>query len=269
MKTNSKTKKTIRVKKEQAVALCEVVDFLDTITGSKDFPDFPAARNGLQFENSGGVARIACAVDAGLAEIKAAENIGADLLIVHHGMFWSDIVPFVGANYEKVRALVDGGIAVYSCHLPLDAHPQFGNNVLIAKALNLKVSGSCFPYEENDLGVLAEVPKEGRRELSGRLAKLFPDTFKAIEFGSDFPSKVAICSGSCGDVVPELAKAGTDTLVCGELRQRHFSMAQELGLNLYPCGHYATETFGVMALAELAANRFGLKCDFIEMRNPL
>ncbi len=209
------------------------------------------------------------AVDAGRAEIEQAASLGADLLIVHHGMYWDVPVPMVGANFKKIKTLVDNDIAVYSMHLPLDAHDKIGNNVLLANALDLKIVGRCFVHEGKDIGVIASGVKGGARELENRLANLFPNTFKSMAFGSDNPEKIAICSGSCGDVVPTLRAQGIDTLICGELRQRHFTMAQEMELNLYPCGHYVTERFGVMALGELVAEKFSLCANFIEMPNPL
>lgn len=255
--------------KNAAASLESVVSFMNAITSADDFSDYEGACNGLQVENSGSVTRIACAVDASLAELEAAENMGADLLIVHHGLFWSQTYPFVGAIYERIKKMIEGDIAVYSSHLPLDAHPEIGNNALIAKALDLKKEKGCFPAFDIDIGCICSAPKNGRTELSRRLKKLFPQTFKGIEFGSENPKKVAICSGSCGDAVSELPSLGVDTLICGELRQRHFSVAQELKLNLYPCGHYATERFGVVALAQLVAEKFGLDFEFIEMNNPL
>lgn len=255
--------------KNAAASLEDIVEFMDEITGCRNFADYDGAFNGLQVENSGSITRIACAVDASLFEIEAAENMGADILIVHHGLFWSKPYPFTGAAYNRIKKLVEGDIAVYSSHLPLDAHPEIGNNALIAKALDLKKEGSCFPALGSDIGCVCSAPKGGRLELCRRLKKLFPNTHKEISFGKEFPEKIAICSGSCGDAVYELPSMGIDTLVCGELRQRHFCVAQELGLNLYPCGHYATERFGVMALAQLVSDKFGLDFEFIEMNNPL
>ncbi len=249
--------------------LSDLVKFLDDFCGVSKIEDFPPAHNGLQFENSGRVTRIASAVDAGSAEISVAAHLGADMLIVHHGLYWEPSIPVVGFNYEKTKALIDSDMAVYSMHLPLDAHDEIGNNVLIARALGLEISGRCFDFNGVKVGVIADAPKGGRSELEGRLRALFPQTYKEIRFGSSNPKRIAICSGSCGGAVAELQSEGVDTLVCGELRQRHFTMAQDMKLNLYPCGHYATERFGVAALGELAADRFGLKFDFIEMQNPL
>ena len=251
----------------QNVSLKKVVDFLDKYCKKNQYADFDGSYNGLQFENSGKVSRIATAVDAGIFEIEQAAALGADLLIVHHGMFWDAPVPMVKHNYKKIKTLVDNDIAVYSMHLPLDAHEKIGNNVLLANALDLKIIGRCFAHEGNDIGVVASGIDIAL--LQERLANLFPNTYKSLAFGSQNPEKIAICSGSCGDVVAHLQSMGFDTLICGELRQRHFTMAQEMGLNLFPCGHYATERVGVMALGELTAENFSLGVNFIETGNPL
>lgn len=255
--------------KNNNCTLSQITAFLDKFCLKDQVRDFDGAHNGLQFENSGKITRIATAVDAGLEEIQRAAALGADLLIVHHGLYWDAPIPVVAHNYEKISALVKNDIAVYSMHLPLDAHPKIGNNVLLADALDLKISGRCFPHEGTEIGVVADGVAGGIAELEKRLLNLFPKTFKSIAFGSENPEKIAICSGSCGDVVPHLRSLGLDTLVCGELRQRHYTMAREMRLNLYPCGHYATERFGVMALGEAAAEKFGLGVNFIEIDNPL
>ncbi|MBO5254509.1 MAG: Nif3-like dinuclear metal center hexameric protein [Opitutales bacterium] len=251
------------------ISLERVVSFLDKLSDKDKVADFHGSYNGLQFQNSGKVSRVAMAVDGGIAEIDAAATLGADLLIVHHGMLWNAPIPFVDNNYKKIKTLIDNDIAVYSMHLPLDAHDKIGNNVLLAKALDLKIKGRCFEHEGKDIGVLVESPQGGIQELEYRLENLFPHTYKAIRYGTEKPKNIAICSGSCGDVVPLLKSMGIDTLICGELRQKHFTMAQEMELNLYPCGHYATERYGVMALGEAVAEKFNLPCNFIEMPNPL
>ena len=129
------------------VSLKKVVDFLDKYCKKNQYADFDGSYNGLQFENSGKVSRIATAVDAGIFEIEQAAALGADLLIVHHGMFWDALVPMVKHNYKKIKTLVDNDIAVYSMHLPLDAHEKIGNNVLLANALDLKIIGRCFAVD--------------------------------------------------------------------------------------------------------------------------
>lgn len=251
------------------VKLEKIVDFANELCLAKNFNDYPAAQNGLQFPNSGGVKKIACAVDAGLAEFKAAAEMGADFLIVHHGLYWDFPMPIVGARYEKISTLVRADIALFSMHLPLDAHKKIGNNAQIAEALGLKIVGTCCNYGGGDIGMIVEPPKGGRAAFAALAKKLFPQSFKAIEFGSDKPKRIVICSGSCGDVVPLMPEMGVDTLLCGELREHHFGVAQDLHLNLYPCGHYATETFGVKALAAELAKKFSLSYTFIPAENPL
>lgn len=249
--------------------LAQIADFASKLCRANLYKDYEPAHNGLQVENSGKVSKIACAVDAGLFEIQAAAEARADLLIVHHGLFWDFTPPIVGATYEKISTLIKNDIALFAMHLPLDRHPEIGNNAQIAKALNLDVVGTCCPFGGADIAMKAKSPKGGREEIAKRLQGLFPDTFKAIEFGSDKPKNVVICSGSSGDVVPHLHEIGADTFICGELRQRHYSMAQELKLNLYPCGHYATETFGVRAFTAEIAKKFKLEHAFIYTENPL
>lgn len=248
--------------------LSKIVTFCDNRVHRADISDFPGAENGLQVANSGKVTKIGAAVDAGLTPFKQAIEAGIDLLIVHHGLFWSPMNSLTGINFDKVKTLLDGNLAVYSSHLPLDAHREIGNNALIAKELGLKQLDWFLEYEGNKIGLIAEAPAS-RAALAEGLQKIFPKTYTAIEFGSEAPKKVAISSGSGNAVVGELRKAEVDTLITGELRQHHFNMAQELQLNLYACGHYATEVFGVKALAEEVSKEFNLPWEFIPTDCPL
>ncbi|WP_269525778.1 Nif3-like dinuclear metal center hexameric protein [Coraliomargarita parva] len=244
--------------------LSEIVAYCDTRVRRTEVKDFDGAYNGLQVENNGTVTKIGASVDAGQRPFEKAVAAGVDFLICHHGLFWTKPIPLTGTDYAKVKTCFDGNLAVYGSHLPLDCHPEIGNNALLAKALGLKQCGSFLPYEGNDIAVIAEGPFGGRNELSAGLQALFPKTYGAIEYGSEQPGKVAILTGSGQSAVPYLKAMGIDTLITGELRQHHFNMAQELGLNLYPCGHYATEVFGVKALAAEVAAEFGLEWTFIE-----
>jgi len=244
--------------------LREIVAFCDQRSRRTEVKDFDGAHNGLQIENNGTVTRIGAAVDAGRRPFEAAVAAGIDFLICHHGMFWTPPVPLTGANHRKVKTALDGNLAVYGAHLPLDCHPEIGNNALLAQALGLKKIDTFLNYEGNDIATVAQGPAGGRAELSEKLLALFPETYQAIEYGSEQPKRIGILTGSGQSVVPRLLENGVDTLVTGELRQHHFNMAQELGLNLYPCGHYATEVFGVKALAAEAAAKFQLEWQFIE-----
>jgi len=249
--------------------LSEIVAYCDERVRRHEIADFEGSRNGLQLENDGNVTKVAAAVDAGRIPFEKAIEAGADFLICHHGMFWSPPVPLTRASYRKVKTALDGNLAVYGAHLPLDCHPEIGNNALLADALELNRLGTFLNYEGNDIAVIAEGPAGGRAELAEKLKARFPETYQAIEYGGEAPSRIAILTGSGQSAVGKLKSHNIDTLITGELRQHHFNQAQELGLNLYPCGHYATETFGVKALAAEVAETFDLDWTFIEQPCPL
>ncbi len=247
--------------------LSDIVAFCDARVDRKNVIDFPGANNGLQFENSGEVKKIGAAVDASTAVFSEAARRGIDLLLVHHGMFWHAQHPVVGAIYKKFKTLFDADLAVYSAHLPIDKHREIGNNVVLARLLSLEIIDWGLEYEGNLFAAICRgIP---RKELTARLKKLFPKTFKAIEFGSENPAKIALLCGSGNTGVPALESLGCDTLVCGELREEHFARAQDSSFNLYPCGHYATEKFGICELAREAAEKFSLPWEFIETNCPL
>lgn len=248
--------------------LSEIITYCDNRVRKNQFTDFPGAENGLQVSNNGKITKIGASVDAGLYPFRKAIEAKIDLLIVHHGLFWTPPIPITHNNYEKLKILINGNLALYASHLPLDAHPEIGNNALIAKALHLKQLDWFLEYQGNKIGLIAEAPP-GRNELKTKLQQLFPHTCTPIEFGTPNPKKIAISSGSGNTVVNELLKANVDTLITGELRQHHFNIAQELQLNLYPCGHYATETFAVQALAQEVAQKFNLPYEFIDTHCPL
>lgn len=247
----------------------EVVAFCDERINCRAIKDFEGAWNGLQIENGGIVSKVGAAVDAGLASLEAATEEGVDFLVCHHGLFWNPPIPLAGVARTKVKLALDNNLAVYGAHLPLDCHPEIGNNALLADALGLRKTGTFLPYEGNDMACIAAGPEDGRVGLTDRLKALFPGTYQAIEYGSERPEQIAILTGSGQSAVPHLRANGIDTLITGELRQHHFTMAQELELNLYPCGHYATEVFGVRALAGEIAERFSLEWIFLDQPCPL
>ncbi len=247
--------------------LDEIVAYCDRRTRRAAFQDFPGACNGLQVANNGRVTRIGAAVDAGLAPFEQAVAAGVDFLLVHHGLFWPPPEPVVGPVRRRLSVLFQGNCALYSSHLPLDAHREIGNNALLARQLGLRPRRWFLEHEGEAVGCIAASAMR-RGELRRKLAALYP-RMVAIEFGSATPRAVAFCSGSGHDAVPELAPAGVDTLVTGELREKCFNYAQEHRLNLYACGHYATETHGIQALAAELAKRFRLPWDFIATGNPL
>jgi dinuclear metal center YbgI/SA1388 family protein len=250
-----------------AATLDDLVLYCDKRTRRTAFKDAPGAFNGLQLANNGRVTRIGAAVDAGVVPFQKAVAAGVDFLIVHHGMFWDMPRPIVGPVYERIAALVRGNCALYSNHLPLDGHPQIGNNALLAKQAGLKPTRPFLVRDGEAVGCVAD-GAIARRTLRARLEKHYPRVI-AIECGLLTPRGVAFCSGSGNSAMPELVPAGVDTLVTGELREEWFNRAQEEKLNLYLCGHYATEVHAVKALAAELARRFKLPWEFIATDNPL
>ncbi|HSH09059.1 MAG TPA: Nif3-like dinuclear metal center hexameric protein [Oceanipulchritudo sp.] len=250
------------------IQLNELVAYCDKVTRRLEIADFPGANNGLQLQNNGTVTKIGAAVDAGRVPFEQAIAEGIDFLIVHHGLFWNTPASYTGPLYDKLKLAMDHNLAVYSVHLPLDAHPEIGNNARLAKVLGLEPEQWFLPHEGTPIALLAKAPPS-REELKIRLTKEFGPAITAIEFGSPAPARVAILTGSGRSALSELKSVGTDTLITGELRQEHFNLAQEEGLNLYLCGHYATERYGVIALAELAARTFNLPSTFIPTGCPL
>jgi len=248
-------------------SLQQLTDYCDKRTRRTAFRDYPGAHNGLQVANDGRVTKIGAIVDAGRVPFERAIECGVDFLVVHHGLFWGGVQALTGPVYERYATLLRGNCAVYASHLPLDAHPEIGNNVLLARQLGLKPKGRWLPHEGEFIGWTA--PNRFKRsQLRTRLEEQY-DRVIAIECGSASPRQAAFCSGSGNSAIAQLPATGIDTLVTGELREEWFNFAQENRLNVYCCGHYATETLAVKALAAELARKFRLPWTFIDTENPL
>jgi dinuclear metal center YbgI/SA1388 family protein len=248
-------------------SLDTLVAYCDQRTRRTAFKDAPGAFNGLQVANNGRVTKIGAAVDAGLIPFQKAVAAGVDFLIVHHGMYWDMPRPLTGPVYERVATLIGGNCALYSNHLPLDGHPELGNNALLARELGLK-SPRPFLLKDGEAIGCAAPSKLTRTNLRQKLEANYARVV-AVEYGAERPKVIAFCSGSGNSAIPEMLAAGVDTLVTGELREEWFNVAQERKLNLYLCGHYATEVHGVKALAAELAKKFRLPWEFIATDNPL
>lgn len=239
--------------------LSEITAFLDTELRLAEIKDYPNAVNGLQVENRGGVTRVAVAVDACEYVLRAAVEQGADLLIVHHGLFWSGLQPVTGAAYRKLKIALDAGLAVYSAHLPLDAHPMLGNNALLCDALGLPAERESFL----DLGWKAAM-EISREELAERLAKAVGGRVHIAPGGRGTISSVGVVTGGAGGEIFKAARSGVDAFISGEGPHWSYTAAEECGIDLFYGGHYATETFGVKALGTLLQERYGLPWQFID-----
>jgi len=243
--------------------LSELVAWLDDFLRVREIGDSAEALNGLQVENAGEVTRIAVAVDACEAVIGEAARAGADLLLVHHGLFWSGLTPHTGRSYRKLATLVRGDLAVYSAHLPLDVHPEVGNNVVLARRLGMEIAGWWGEYKGAPIGVWGELALE-RDDLCARLGAVLGVSAKLIPGGPARTRRIGVITGSGGSMIRAAHAAGLDTYVTGEGQHWTYFDAEELGLNVLFAGHYATETVGVRALAERVAARFGLPWSFID-----
>ena len=243
--------------------LKEIVDFLDANLRVAELPDYPGAMNGLQLENGGTVRRVAAAVDASLPVIRKAVDAGADLLVVHHGMFWQGAQPWTGVVYRKLKLAMDAGLAVYASHLPLDVHPEWGNNALLAAALGIEVDGSFLDWKGLKTGLLG-VMEDSREGLRERLEAAVAGPVHVCPGGPGFIRRVGLCTGGAGSQVAAAAAAGVDAFITGEGPHWSHPLAEELGIDVFYAGHYATETFGVRRLGTVLAERFGVEAVFID-----
>lgn len=245
--------------------LNHLTELLNTTLRVRELPDYSNAVNGLQLANrKGEVTKVVAAVDATLPVVKKAIAAGADLLIVHHGMFWSGLQPWTGAAFERMSLALENNLAIYSVHLPLDVHPQLGNNAQIAKAMQLTPSGGFLDYKGMSVGVTceAELPLE---EITARFTNALEGGRVHVCAGGPKTSrKIGISSGGSGSEVAAAAKAGVDTFITGEGPHWSYTLAEELGINVLYGGHYATETFGVKALAQHLQEQFGLPWEFVD-----
>jgi dinuclear metal center YbgI/SA1388 family protein len=235
----------------------------DYLRVAEEVADAPEALNGLQVGNAGEITRLAAAVDMCEATVRLATQQRADCLLVHHGLFWGGIRPLVGPAYRRVAALIQGNIALYAAHLPLDRHPEVGNNSVLARLLGVTVRGEFGSYHGAPIGVWGEYSSK-RDELSWSLTKALGSAPRLLPFGPERVQRVGIVTGAGGSLIPQAAAAGLDTYVTGEGQHWTFFDAEELGINVFYAGHYATETVGVKALAEHVARKFDLPWVFLD-----
>jgi len=243
--------------------LTDLVAYLDEYLQIAELPDAPGAANGLQVENSGTVRKLVACTDACQATIDAAAQRGADLMIVHHGLFWAGLRPLTGRNYRRVRALLDGDIALYSAHIPLDAHPEVGNNIQLARGIGLDVRGEFGEWEGRSIGFWGEMD-ESRDEVAGRLESLLGPRPFLIRGGPERVRRVGVVTGGASELIAQARDADLDTFITGEGPHYTYFDAEEWGLNVFYAGHYATETLGVQALARHVEEKFGLAWEFVD-----
>lgn len=247
----------------KVASLREIASYCDTLLKTAETEDYAGAVNGLQVENRGSVSRIAAAVDASLATVKLAVAEKADLLIVHHGLFWGPSHPWTGGRYKLLRELLDNNVAVYSSHLPLDAHPKLGNNAQLCAALGFKKPKPFFFDHGQHIG-LQVAARVSRGDLEERMAKAVAGPVKLLPGGPEECRRIGIVTGGAGAELMRAAKEGVDTFITGEGPHWTYALAEDAGINVFYAGHYATEVFGVKALAAHLSKRYGVPWGFLD-----
>lgn len=231
------------------------------------------SHNGLQVEGApDGVRKICCGVDASPAFYERALACGAQLMIVHHGISWgTSLSRIAGANYKLVAPLILSGAALFAAHLPLDAHPQFGNNAQLCKALGLRQLEPFAQWHGFTIGFKGSLPEPIRwTDFLARLSAACPDApIRHMDSGPEFVRHVGIVSGGCGaEEYRQAVNEGLDAFVTGEMNLAAYNAACLEPVHYAAAGHYATERFGVRAITKAIAERFGLDWEMIDFHLP-
>ncbi len=241
----------------------EILNFICEKLKPQNYRD--SSLNGLQFEGAEDISRIAVAVDTGVSVIERAADIGATMLLVHHGMFWNSSFQIVGAKKKAISLLTKHDINLVAMHLPLDGNEEYGNNFGLARLLGLSALRPAAYYEGAFIGCIGEnTERRSREDLMEPLLKLPGiENPRVLEFGPRVPARICVVSGAGADEIYNHARDGFDTLITGEPRQFAYHYCKEECLNAFFIGHYASETVGVRALGEALASKFGIECNFI------
>ncbi|HJU88699.1 MAG TPA: Nif3-like dinuclear metal center hexameric protein [Gemmatimonadaceae bacterium] len=248
--------------------LYEISHFLDALLATDEIPDYANALNGLQVESDRDITKVAAAVDVSDRTIRGAIDAGASLLLVHHGLFWGGLQPLRGSYLGRVRLLLDNKLALYASHLPLDAHTDVGNNVLLARELGLTPTGGFARFQTVDIGVMghSELPTAELVSRADAFARRHGGSVRTAGVTAGrLTSRWAICTGAGADIgtLREATTKGIDTLIVGEGPHWTAVDASERGLAIIYAGHYATETLGVRAIADRVSTAFGIPSTFI------
>src|SRR6266481_4243788 len=244
-------------------SLDEIVSYTNRFLRIRDVGDWDNALNGLQIENSGRVTRIGAAVDVSTRVFTEAQKRDVDFLIVHHGLFWRGLQPVKSALRRQLQLAFENDIALYSAHLPLDIHSKVGNNAQLVAALGLKSAQPFLEEKGQPVGLKARASMP-RNELVRKLRKGINSPVKVFNFGPKQTRTIGVVTGGAGSEIYRVAQENIDTFITGEAPHWAAVAAQELGMNLLLGGHYATEVFGVKALAAHLSKRFKVPWEFID-----
>ncbi|AMQ18988.1 Nif3-like dinuclear metal center hexameric protein [Thermococcus peptonophilus] len=241
----------------------ELVSFLDEYLNISAYPD--KSSNGLQVEGKEEVERVAFTVDTTLRTIERAAKAGADMMIVHHGMIWGGLEYVTGVHYKRLKALIEKGLNLYVAHLPLDAHPEVGNNVELLKLLGLEPKGPFGEYKGLTIGFWSEFREpQPIEKIAQIIAEKLDTTVRTYEFGKREIKMVGAVSGAGAFALEEAWRRGIDLLITGEFGHADYLTAIDLPQSVLVAGHYKTETLGVKALMPVLKEKFGLDVFFID-----
>ncbi len=245
--------------------LDKLVSFLDRELDIAHFSD--DSNNGLQVANSGRVTRVCLGVDATLPFFEKAVACGADLVVVHHGLSWGDSLKRItGLNRRLLSYLLEHDLALWACHLPLDAHPRLGNNARLAQALGLRSQQAAFAYHGQKIGIRGVLPRPMTfKAFQERVQKVVGNELRTLDFGKLTVRSVGIVSGGGASQISEAIEMGLDVYLTGESNLQAYNLAVQERINAVFAGHYATEKFGVQAVGEQIRQRFRLPAAFVEM----
>lgn len=247
----------------KSLPLKKLAAFLDAELVLSEFPDDESA-NGLQVEGAPEVRKIGIAVDACDYAFQKAIEEKIDFLFVHHGLIWGGLKALRGVTKKRIETLFSAGISLYACHLPLDWHPDYGNNARILKMLAVRKTGVFGSYHGKSIGCWGKTAREmSIKEFSSRVDKTLGTASKVISFGRKVKN-IGVVSGSGWFAINEAEKYNIDTFLTGESSHSAYSLAEELKVNLVFAGHYATETPGVKTVGAMLKKKFGLPVAFID-----
>ena len=247
----------------------ELAHYLDNYLACGDFSDY--APNGLQVEGSDSIQRICTAVTASADVIKLAMEHKADALLVHHGFFWRAEEPcIIGMKRTRIGLLLQQNINLFAYHLPLDCHGEIGNNVCLAKLLHIPAPLSHAVGKNRDLVWVGKLAKPiTAKAWQNQLTQSLNREPLVIEAGDHLIQTVAWCSGGAQDFIEKAQELGADAYLSGEVSERTFYQAKELGIHYFACGHHATERLGIQALGEHLALKYNISHLFIDSLNPV
>ena len=251
------------------VSRSEFVDFCASTLDAARFRD--VALNGLQVEGAAEIGRIATAVSVSEYVVRQAVDWNADALLVHHGLFWGERSgPIAGPLRTRLRLLLINDVNLVGFHLPLDAHPEIGNNALLVRELGLKIDRPFSEVAGQPIGFIGTAAAELQlTEIVARVQEITNRTPTVLAGGPDATDRVAVVSGSGYSALEEAAQLGCGALVTGDVREPTMAMARELGITVIAGGHEATERLGIQALADLVTRKFGIETRFFADPNPV